>query len=344
MLLVVGLGIGGWAFGTGRLGFGPLSKDDKAAAKAIADGADDPSWADDAQRSCAATKLLHAHRSGDLLDRGVVEHDGDGWRFTDEWDTDTARAYADGVLECSDDWKKQIASSWHLDDTGCLDDVGRSSVADSLLTTVVLVDDKEASAVHDAAAAKLDKCYGGKLDAITVSAHPGDRAVEFHLTLPEAANAETSVSVDGPDGTEQVAGTSYHAKTEEGGDRVCIDVTLEAHYGWGSKVTSGPTHACGKAKPKRLWWTRLPHCSYEAGCISWGLHASGFATGVETLRITSAAGDCPFASGDCTKSAIIGSDGRGFDKGMVLEVTGGAGRRTDDIIAKMGGLTARLHE
>lgn len=342
LVLLVGLGVGGWAYGTGRLGFGPLSKADKAAATAIGDAVDSPSWADDEQRTCAATRLVHEHRSGDLAERGLIERDGDDWVFTGDWDTAEARVYADGVLACSDDWKKQLAEEWSLDETGCLDDVGRSHVADVLVDTAIQVDGDDAESVHDTAAARLDDCYGGAPDAVRATARPGDRSVDFDFTVPTAANATTTLSVDGPDGTETVTGTHYSAGTDEGGQQVCIDVTLTAHYGWGSTAASTPTHACGKAQPKRLWWTRLPSCTYSAGCTTWGLHVSGYATGIETLRLTSPVGHCPLTGG-CTKTVVIGSDGRGSDDGLVLKVSGGGSLRTDDIDAHLGGLTARLH-
>lgn len=341
LVLVVALGIGGWAFGTGRLGFGPLSAKDKAAASAIADGVKGPSWADSAQRSCAATKLLHHRRSKALAASGLITPDGAGWTFTGSWQAADAQTYADGLLACSDDWEKQVGDQWGLGDTGCLDQVGRTQVAAVLVTTELHVDGADARSAHDSASAALDQCYGTGVAKPTGTAAPAYRAVRFSFDLPTAANARTSLTVEGPDGEDTVNGTTYLAAAQQGGARVCIRATLSATYGWGSTVTS-TTRVCGHAKPRRLWWARLPHCSEYAGCVTWALYPAGFRTGIERLTFNGSGGrnDCPFVSGICTRSVLIGSNGRGIDS-YVFRVTTGPGKRTD-ITAHLGGLSARL--
>lgn len=338
---MAGLAVGGWAYGTGRLGFGPLSAQDKAAARAIAAGVKGPSWADDDQRSCAATELLHHHRSGALRRSGLITPAGSGdWTFTGSWDTADAHTYADALLGCSDDWRHQLGQQWHLSDTACLDQVGRSEVADVLVTTALGVHDDAATKAHDAAADALDHCYGTGVANPTGTAKPAYRAVDFHFDLPSAANAETSLTVRGPDGTEHVDGKHYRASTDAGGQHLCVKVTLRATYGWGSTTTSS-TRVCGTSKPKQVRWQRLAHCGEFAGCVVWALHVDGFRPGFAHLRITDDTGGCPLTSGNCSRSALIGSDGRGFDHGYVLRVTGGSGRR-NDLIATMGGITARV--
>ncbi|HWU23846.1 MAG TPA: hypothetical protein VN088_20070, partial [Nocardioides sp.] len=342
LVLVIALGIGGWAFATGRLGFGPLSAQDKAAAAAIADGVNSPSWADDGQRSCAATKLLHERRSKALAASGLITKDGDGWTFTGSWQPADAQRYAEDLLACSDDWKKQVGDQWKVSDTGCLDKVGRSQVAAVLVTSELRVDDADARKAHDSAADALDQCYGTGVAKPTGTATPAYRAVSFRFDLPDAANAQTTLTVDGPDGQQTVSGSTYQADAEEGGAKVCIKATLSATYGWGSTVTS-TTRVCGHAKPKRLWWAKLPHCSEYAGCVVWALYPAGFRTGVESLTFNGSGGpgDCPFVSGNCSHSVLIGSDGRGLDDAYVFRLTTGPGKRTD-VTAHMGGLTARL--
>ncbi|GAB3851519.1 hypothetical protein GCM10028801_01130 [Nocardioides maradonensis] len=342
LLLVIALGIGGWAFGTGRLGFGPLSAKDKAAARAIADGVQGPSWADADQRACAATKLLHQRRSKALAASGLITRGGAGWRFTGSWQAADAQTYADGLLSCSADWEKQVGDQWKLSDTGCLDEVGRSQVAAVLVTAELKVDAADARAAHDSASAALDQCYGTGVAKPTGTAAPAYRAVRFSFDLPTAANARTSLTVEGPDGEDTVNGTTYLADAQEGGARVCIKATLTATYGWGSTVTS-TTRTCGHAKPKRLWWSRLPHCSEYAGCVNWALYVAGYRTGFQRLELNGngGPGDCPLVSGNCDHDVLIGSDGRALGDPYLLKVTTGPGKRSD-LVAHLGGLTARL--
>ena len=85
LVLVIGLGVTGWLYATGRFGFGPLSAADKAAARAIVDGVERPAWAGEADTECAVDDLVHEHRSDGLESRGLVEREGTDWTYTGEW-------------------------------------------------------------------------------------------------------------------------------------------------------------------------------------------------------------------------------------------------------------------
>ena len=63
LALVLGLGVFGFLYFTGRLGFGPLSGADKDAVTTIAKEVDAPKWFEKDQLECAADELVHETRS-----------------------------------------------------------------------------------------------------------------------------------------------------------------------------------------------------------------------------------------------------------------------------------------
>lgn len=340
-MLVIALAIGGWAYGTGRLGIGPLSSQDKAAASVIAKGVGGPRWASADQRSCAATELMKDRRSKALEDSGVIESGGsDGWTYTGTWDAADADEFADDLLDCSADWTKQLGREWGLDDTGCLDSVGRSAVADTLVTSFG-GDSGDATNAKRDAAAKLDACYHTGVANPTAKATPAYRAVDFAFTLPNTSNASTSLSVRTPDGSiAKVAGAHYRADAGQGGQQVCVQATLKAHYGWGS-TSSGSTRACGTSKAKGFYWSRLAKCTDGSDCTTWALHANGFKS-FSTLRVTFSdnGGDCNFTKHACTVPLAVNGDGRGFTgKDILFRYTTPNGF-TDHYTATTKGLTA----
>lgn len=313
-MLVVGLGTGAWAYATGRLGFGPLSAADEAAADAIAEGTTEPGWADEEQRTCAADALVGERRSAALEEAGLIEAaEGDAWTFTGEWDTDDARTYATELLECSDDWPAQLGEEWGLSDTSCLSDLGAETVADHLVVASLGVEGDDAAGAAEEAVASLDECYATDPAVPEADAKPAYRAVVFTFGETDVPDATTKVSVDQDGETSPLRRETYRARAYEGGERVCVTTRVTATYGWGT-TRSAEGERCGTAKPKTLTWKRLRGCATDevADCQSWRLSYSGFGTG-DTVRATlrENGGDCNSDSGQCTFTTTAPATGRG---------------------------------
>lgn len=307
LVLVVGLGIGGWAYGTGRLGFGPLSTADKAAASAIADGVEAPEWVDADQLDCAADDLIRDARSGELEKRGLVERDGDDWTYTGAWRTDDAEAFYESVLDCSDDWEKQVGEEWQLDDTDCLDDIGTTTLG-AFFAADLVPDDPPAG--HDEAVEKLDECYAEAPAAPQAQARPAYRAVQFTFTAPAASGGDVVLNTGGPGAWKPLSGTSAEVETKAGGQRGCIQAQTQVTYGWGTSTTT-EKEFCGVAQAPRIWWKKTG-CTASPGCRAWELRYEGFADLSRiTARYTSDGGNCLSVSGSCSDTVLVAPGGRG---------------------------------
>lgn len=307
LLLLAGAGTGGWAYFTGRLGFGPLSAADKAAASAIADGVEAPEWVDAAQLDCAADDLIRDARSGELEKRGLVERDGDDWTYTGTWRTDDAEAFYESVLDCSDDWEKQVGEQWKIADTGCLDDIGSETMG-SYFAASLVPDDPPTG--RDEAVAKLDECYAEAPAAPQGQARSAYRAVQFTFTPPEASGGEVVLNTGGAGAWKPLSGTSAEVDTKAGGQRGCIQAQTQVTYGWGTVKTS-EAELCGVAQPTRIFWKKT-RCTASPGCRAWELRYEGFADLSRiTARYTSNGGDCLAVSGRCSDTVLIAPGGRG---------------------------------
>lgn len=317
LVLVAGTATAGWAFFTGRLGFGPLSAADEAAADAIATGVEGPAWADDEQRACAADALVTDRRSAALEESGLITPaDGDAWTFTGDWDPDDAHTYAEELLDCGDDWSAQLGEEWALSDTSCLSDLGTDTVADHLVVAALGVDDDDAVTAGEEAVAALDECYAADPEAPKAQAQRAYRAVTFtfaetDLSDADAVSSEVSVEHDGE--TTPLRRSTYRARTYEGGEEACITARVALTYGWGT-TREAERESCGKAEPKELFWKKLSRCASDQvpNCVSWRLHYAGFGTGATvsgTLRENG--GDCNSQGGVCTFTTTAPSTGRG---------------------------------
>ena len=321
VLVLVG-SLSAWGFFTGRLGFGPLSSKDKAAAAVIAEAVDAPAWADASDVSCASTRLLHHSRSGTLDDHGLIEADdaaAHGWRYTGAWQSDDARAFVQGLLECSDDWTAAIGRQWHLATTDCLADIGTGPVAGVLAQTDLKPRDRGLLHDNQEAAEKLDDCYAADPAAPTGRVRPSYRAVDFVLTKPTAQNGVAELSVGVKATAHGSDTTTYTAGTSMGGERACVDAKTVVTYGWGTTRSSGK-QLCGTSKPPRIWWKRQPTCDAAPGCLSYALHVEGFASFTQLKVVNTTTGG--FSCGaHCRKTLTTSSDGRGVGNGFYFDFT-----------------------
>lgn len=312
LVLLAGAGVGAWLYATGRLGFGPLSADDEAAAAAVADGVGAPTWAADDVIRCAVDELTEEWRADGLRQRGLVERDGDDWAYTEEWASDDATRYVEEVLDCSDDWSDAVAGEWGLDDPACLEDIDTDALAAYFASEQLpLSDEEEVEPGAADAVAALDECYVADPPAPTAEAEPAYRAVRFTVTPPEAGTGDLVVNVDRGEGWRPLRGTTVKVDTEEGGRRGCITAQAVATFAWGTTATS-EAEFCGRSEPRRIWWSRVRGCTASPGCDSWALKYEGFAS-FDSIRAvyTSNGGDCLSVSGSCSDTVLADVDGRG---------------------------------
>ncbi|WP_141012609.1 hypothetical protein [Nocardioides sambongensis] len=333
------LGVGGWAFATGRLGFGPLSAADQEAADVIAAEVPGPAWASESQLQCAADELIGERRSGDLAETGLIEEDGDSWTYTGEWEAADASAFTESILDCSEDWEEQLGEQWALSDTECLGEVGAPTVADYLAVDALEVSGDAATQAADAAVADLDECYVTDPTLGKVTTTPVYRGVRFTFAESTADNAQAKVTIE-QDGSERtLRGSTYRAAAEEGGAEVCVTARVTAKYAWGTTAEASGEE-CGKAEPKRIYWRELPRCDADGidDCRSWELRYEGFASFTDvsaTLRQNG--GDCDSQSGQCTFTTSSSHTGRG---GIVT--WSALPDWSEEFVAVVDGMTAKL--
>lgn len=339
LVLIAGLAGAGWAYATGRLGFGPLSGADKDAAALIADEVEGPEWADDDQRACATDQLLHESRSADLEAAGLIERDDDDWSYTGTWPAGEATAYFDAVLECADDWPDQVGEVWALDDTECLADLDQETVAEFLAAeTLTLADPTDAEDATTETVEGLDECYATDPTAPDGKASAAYRSVRFTFTTPEVANAEVTLRV-GPKGEEpqRLKRATFTLDTEMGGRQGCVVAETVATYGWGTKRTA-EAQLCGKSEPAEIFWKELPSCQGDPPCNSWELRYEGWEGLVSvSAELSENGGSCNSVSGECTFSTITDPSGRG----VIVTWSAFPGWSTT-FTAKVGSMTATL--
>lgn len=341
LALVMGLGVAGWFYFTGRFGIGPLSAADKDAASAVVDGVEKPAWAGDDDVECAVDDLVHEHRAKGLEKRGVVEKDGDSWSYTGEWRGDDAAAYYESLLDCSDDWAEKVGEEWKLSDTGCLEDIDTETIGAYFARDSLTLASGEESVEKDSTKAveELDECYLEEPAAPEAKAAPAYRAVAFTFETPEEPKAgELVISTGGAGSWTPLSGTSVEVETEEGGAKGCVQAQAATTYPWGSTAES-ETEICGTAKPKRIWWQRpKKKCTVQAGCYSFQLHYEGFKDfAAITARYTSNGGNCDAVSGSCSDTITAVPGGRGT---IVTWSFPGSYRGT--FVAKVGALKAKI--
>jgi hypothetical protein len=312
-VLVAGVAVAGWAYATGRFGFGPLSAKDEAAVTAIAEGVEGPEWANDGDRECAADDLVHDTRSPELEKRGLIEPDGNGWTYTGEWRLDDAKAYVEAALDCAGDWPEEIAEGWNLDDTDCLEDLGTSTVADYFAESFSLSDDEDrAQERRDAAVEGLDECYVSDPPEPRAKPRPAYRAVTFRFEEPESDSGDVTLRVKQDGAWTPVDRDSFAVDTSSGGRKGCVEARVEATYPWGSS-RSTEKRFCGKSKPARIWWVKAKRCTFSAGCTKWELHYEGFASFESTtVRLLENGGNCNSESGECAHTFLTPVEGRGI--------------------------------
>ena len=312
MVLVAALSVSGWLYTTGRLGFGPLSAKDEAAADTIAAGVEGPEWASKKDKQCAADQMVEDGRAERLEKAGLVDPKGDGWTYTGKWKADEAEEYGQAVLDCAKDWPDKVGELWSLDDTDCLADIDTDAIAAYFLVDTLEVDEpKDLENGREDAVEALDECYVSELSLPTVKKTPAYRAVKF--TFGEVEGAEdTEVMVrDGGGSYEPLSGNSRTVDTGEGGKQGCVELQVEASYPWGTSSRK-ESRVCGTSKPKKLFWKRVGGCDYTPNCFSWALRYEGFESfdsGV--AKLTENGGSCESASGNCDISFFVPANGRG---------------------------------
>lgn len=338
LALVVGLGVTGFLYFTGRLGIGPLSAADKDAAKAIADGVEKPAWASDGDVDCAVDDLVHEHRSGELEKRGLVDRKGDDWSYTGEWRSEDANAYYESLLDCTGDWAKQVGAEWKLDDTGCLDDIGTTTMAAWFAQDSLTLGSGEDGAEEDRAKAveALDKCYLKTPPAPEATPTAGYRSVTFTFA-DTSGEGDVTINTGGAGNWTPLTGTSVSVETEEGGARGCVDAQAVTTYPWGS-TAEAEEQFCGTAKPKRIWWKKKARCTIEPGCYSFVLHYEGFKDFASiTAKYTSNGGDCLATSGRCSDTITAAIGGRG-----TVVTWSFPGSYRGSFVARVGNLKSKL--
>ncbi|MFT4083581.1 MAG: hypothetical protein QM638_13440, partial [Nocardioides sp.] len=347
-VVLVAAGVAVWAYTSGKLGFGPLSGEDKAAAAALAADIHDPSWASRDQVACATDELLHQTRASDLADQGLITKDADaehGWDYTEKWRTDTATAYLGAVLDCSADWADELGKDWHLESTSCLHDIGADDL--SAYFAKDLFDPSDGDSLDGTSAAvvkKLDGCYATKPSKPDVTTAARYRAVAFDFTRPSEGNGETTLQVKSGSSWQTLNGTSYTLGTDEGGDRACLPVRTVTSYGWGTTEPAS-ARACGHSKPAQLWWTKDKVCNaksrayYNGPCYTWSLRYAGlqpFTT--YTLTLSQNGGDCDSYTGSCSHPIFTTVNGRG----RIAHVWSAQPSWHEHFEAELGKLTAVL--
>ncbi|MBS45203.1 MAG: hypothetical protein CMH83_18940 [Nocardioides sp.] len=143
LLLVVAASAGGWAYATGRLGFGPLSAQEERAVETLPGSLDVPEVLDQAALTCAAADLVRTDRLRGLRRDGLVGADGGA---TGEWTTAQATDFYAAALDCADGWAAPVARQWGLDRPACLTRVGTSAVAAMLVAETLGAESDEAAA------------------------------------------------------------------------------------------------------------------------------------------------------------------------------------------------------
>jgi hypothetical protein len=338
VVLIAGVAVTGWLYATGRFGIGPLSAADKKAADVIAQDVEGPQWADTDQKRCATERLLHDTRSGDLEKQGVIDKDGDGWKYVGTWPADTATTYLEAVLECTDDWGNELGDTLAVDDPSCLEQIDRSTLAAYLAAdTLDLADSSATDQARDDTVAALDDCYATDPPAPQGKAKPGYRSVRFTFDRPDVSDAEVTLAVRGTSGERhQLHGTSYRLDTGSGGRKGCVVAQTVAHYAWGTTRTARQ-RLCGTSEPERIWWTTSndPQCS-DPAC--WDLHYEGFADDAPiTFTLHQNGGSCMSVSGECSHTVHAAYGGRG-----VLVTWSAFAGWHDNFTATVGNLTAVL--
>ncbi|MEV4999482.1 hypothetical protein [Nocardioides sp. LML1-1-1.1] len=339
LALVIGLGVGGFLYFTGRLGFGPLSASDKAAAAAISDGVEKPDWASDGDVECAVDDLVGEHRSGGLEERGLVSGSGEDWSYSGEWQREDATAFYDKLLDCTDDWADQVGKEWKLEDTDCLDDIGSSTMAAYFAQDGLKLSDGEDAAEEDRdkAVKKLDECYVKTPPAPQATATPAYRAVTFTFTQAASEGGQVVIKTGGEGSWSPLSGTTTDVDTEEGGARGCVEAQAETSYPWGSTATS-EKEFCGTSKPKRVYWTKVSRCTAEPGCYAFKLQYEGFKDFAPvTARYSSNGGSCLAVSGSCTDTVSALPGGRG-----TVTTWSFPGSYRGNFVARVGNLKVKL--
>ncbi|GGR71257.1 hypothetical protein GCM10010197_43340 [Nocardioides luteus] len=310
VVLVALLGTGAWAFFTGRLGFGPLSAEDEKAVTAIAAEAPKPTWASDRNATCAAEKLVRDERSDALREAGLIKVSGDSVTYTGSWKGPQATAYSQGLLSCADDWSKAIGSEWALSDTGCLGDIDEKAMAGLITSQNMEVEDAGVDKQADKAVSALDECYASdELSAPTATATPAVLGVDFAVKAPTVEGSEVTLKAKADDSSEwtPVTNGKVNIPVREGGQQGCATFEASISYPWGTTKTS-EDKACGKAKDRRLWWTKDKKCAQPkyAPCNSWTLHYEGYKLFDRvTIKLKLNGGNCRSASGSCKDTAFV---------------------------------------
>ncbi len=312
VVLVAALSVSGWLYASGRLGFGPLSAKDEAAADTIAENVEGPEWASDKDKQCAADQMVEDGRAERLEKAGLVDPKGDGWTYTGTWKADEAAEYGEAVLDCAKDWPEKVGELWSLDDTDCLADIDSEEIAAYFLAESLEIEDPDdIEKGREDAIEELDECYVSELSLPAVQTTPAYRAVKFTFGQVEGAE-DTEVMVRDAGGSyEPLSGNSRTVDTGEGGKQGCVELQVEASYPWGTSSRK-ESRACGKSKPKRLFWKRAGGCDYTPGCFSWALRYEGFESFDSGIaKLTENGGSCESQSGNCDISFFVPANGRG---------------------------------
>jgi len=331
LLLVAALATGGWAYATGRLGFGPLSSQDKAAVAAVNKAKAPGSAWSAAELSCAGEKFLHQHRARSLLKAGVLTEKGGTLTVTSKWTADDTTDYLGDLFACSSHWAQKLADDWGVSSSDCLTQLGPVTMASYL--------GHRSRAVE----ARLDSCYQvpGTVPTPSVTAKPAYRAVALHIAAaPHVANADTTVEMLLGGNWQPMDPQTFDTPTSEGGVSGCSQFRTKAAVGWHSApLYSKSITVCGHAKPKRLWWTKAATCTWKPGCTKWYVQASGLAANTSyPISFEQNGGSCSNNPKDCHGTIETDVDGR-YSRGWSWSFSAGY---HETFTATVGKLTAAI--
>lgn len=346
LVLLLGGGTFAFLFFSGKLGIGPLSSADKDAAETVAAGIDAPSWTGSADVECAAENLLQQTRSGALSDHGTIEKSESaetGWTYTGDWTAADATTFTEGLLDCTEDWTAAVGEEWSLEDTSCLADIDSEQIAGYFASD--LTEDGGIAAAKEEAVAALDECYASDPEKPSAKSSKRYRSVKFDVSAStKVENATATLQSRAENGRwSEVNGGAVTVETDEGGVRTCVDLRVRAEYAWGTE-RSAEAKACGKSKPKRVWWSKLKKCdppsAWPSGrpCNTWELKVAGFDSyDSVTARLTRNGGACGSSGGQCKSTSTTDGDGRG----VVVSWTDNP-KPEPGLIAHVDGMKAKL--
>ncbi|WP_435746783.1 hypothetical protein, partial [Nocardioides sp. SYSU DS0663] len=154
-------------------------------------------------------------------------------------------------------------------------------------------------------------------DAPTADARPAYRSVRFTVRPPRTPD-QTTVQVDDGSGWRTLRTSAVAVRTEQGGERACLDARTVVRGEDGRTATSDVARSCGRAEPRTVRLVRTPgECTtvsqgFTYPCQWYGVEVAGFASGSRPraeLRPAEASRFC--VQFERCRPVPVNADGRG---------------------------------